>query len=280
MKRKALLFHRFIYKMVSFVMKVYLQKYSFRTEKVPKLDENYLFISNHTTNYDFVIAGNASPETMYFVCEEALMKIPALGTLLKVVADPIPITTGQPSLIDIRNIMNRLHDGKNVCLFPEGRHSYHGVTMKQENSIGKMVRLSGAALVTYRIRGGFFTKPRWSRNARYGPIWGEVKGIYSSEQLRTMSNEEITDIINRDIYEDAYNTQLKMHYRYTGKDKAEGMEKYTFFCPRCFKQDTIRSQGDSFWCEACDLKGEYNDEGFLTGSNLPFDNIRDWAAFT
>ena len=114
---------------------------------------------------------------------------------------------------DIKEIMKHIKAGYNVCLYPEGRHSYNGITMKQDDSIGKLVRISGAALVTYKIEGGYFLKPRWSRFKRTGPISGHVTGVYSSEELKNKTPKEITEIINKGIYEDAYLTQEKYKYK-------------------------------------------------------------------
>ena len=144
-------------------------------------------------------------------------------------------------------------------------------------ALGKLIKHSGCALVTYRIRGGYFAMPRWSRVKRKGHVEGKVMGVYSSEELAKMSAQEITDIINRDTYENAYATQREKHWLYKADNKAVGMDMYLFECPRCKTFDSMHAEGNTFRCTACGLSGEFGEDGFLHGENLPFDNVLDWG---
>lgn len=61
--------------------------------------------------------------------------------------------------------------------------------------------------MTYRFEGAFLTAPRWGKGVRKGRMRGHIVNIYTPEQLKDMSPEEITEAINRDIYEDAWSRQ-------------------------------------------------------------------------
>ena len=137
--------------------------------------------------------------------------------------------------------------------------------------------MAGCALVTYRIHGGYFTYPRWARNHhRKGHVEGKVVGVYNSSQLNEMSAQEITEIINRDTYENAYETQRIKRWIYKGKDRAKGMEYVLFICPRCRTMDSVQTDGERFFCSACGMSGVYDEYGFLKGNYLPFDNVLSW----
>ena len=43
---------------------------------------------------------------------------------------------------------------------------------------GKLVKESGAALVTYKFVGGYLRKPRWATTPRKGPIMGHFVNEY------------------------------------------------------------------------------------------------------
>lgn len=63
------------YRLVCWVGKfITKRKYSFKTDKVPKVGEPYIMISNHTTEEDMLFAGLASRRHMYFVCGEHLLR--------------------------------------------------------------------------------------------------------------------------------------------------------------------------------------------------------------
>lgn len=144
---------------------------------------------------------------------------------MRILINPIPLPKGGTALGAVKEILKRLKQGFNVCLFPEGKRSFHGETIPASVALGKLVKRSGAALVTYKVIGGFFTYPRWARaHQRTGHVEGKVMGVYSSAELAKMDVQQITDLINRDIHENAYATQREKNWKYIGADKAKGME--------------------------------------------------------
>ena len=279
--KSAIILHKIIYHIVRAYGFVSMkQKYGFKTDRVPRMKEPFILLSNHTTEDDMLFTGLASRKHMYFVCGEHLLRNRVYGKMLKNLVDPIPIPKGGASLQAVKEIIKRSREGYNICMFPEGKRSYHGETIPSPVSLGKLVKKTGAALVTYRICGGYFTYPRWARDHhRKGHAEGQVVGVYSSAELSRMTAEEITDIINRDTYENAYESQRKLKWRYKGKDMAKGMEHVLFICPRCGRMDTIETSGDDFSCRACGLHGTYDEYGFLKGEELPFDNVLSWMRY-
>ena len=195
------------------VFSVLLRKYSFRTDRVPQMDEPFLMLANHATESDHFMAACAAQTPMTFVCGEHLLR-GKYGKLLKNIADPIPVPKGASAVLAVKEILRRLRRGENVMLFPEGSRSFHGETLPMTNAIGKLVKMGRSALVTYRIQGGYFVAPRWAYHFRKGPMEGRVVNVYSSEQLKGMTAAQITEAINRDLYENAYETQRRHPQRY------------------------------------------------------------------
>ena len=261
------------------VCKSLAKKYEFETDLIPKIDEPYIMMSNHVTESDQIFTCIASPRPMFYVCGEHLLR-GKYSLPLKFLANPIPVEKGKSSLSAVREMIRRIRAGQSIMIFPEGRRSYHGRTLPQPEALGKFVRQAGCALVTYRLTGGFFLQARWSRKKRSGPVKGQIVGVYSSEELKAMTPKEITDIINRDIYMDAYGEQRKLMWTYQGGDPAEGMEKYLFKCPVCGAYDMMWAKGEEFGCTACGMKGRIDEHGFLVSTDdrhLPFDNTYDWT---
>jgi hypothetical protein len=81
---------------------------------------------------------------------------------------------------------------------------------------------------------------------------GYVVNVYSPEQLKTMSPEEVNQRIREDIMEDAFDRQLTMPYRYKGKDLAKGLEHALYFCPKCGKTGTLHSSKKHFFPATAD----------------------------
>jgi 1-acyl-sn-glycerol-3-phosphate acyltransferase len=192
------------------------------------------------------------------------------SALIRFFFSPIVFPKGGTDPRPLRDILNRLRNGKNVCLFAEGNRSFSGRTNRIAESTGKLARLSGAALITYRLRGGYFAAPRWGRKMRKGPIWGEPVGYYSPEELKSMKTSEISDLIRRDISEDAYETMRNSPRGYRGPGLAEELETALYLCPRCGGMGTLASRGDTLRC-GCGLAVRYDEYGALrpVGRDMP-----------
>jgi hypothetical protein len=247
--------------------------YKRKPEKGP--DTPSIIISNHNTNFDPALVVINFVRHIYFVASEHTFRHGFRSIFLKSVFAPIPINKAQADAFTMREILHRLKAGYSVCIFAEGNHSFNGVTRHIPLSTAKLVKMSGADLITHRLEGGYFTKPRWARKKRWGKMEGRIMGRYSAAELKSMTHEQILKVIERDIHEDAYERQRKQPVRYRGKKRAEYIEIALYMCPRCKKIGTIHSQGNNFFC-GCGLNAVYTEMGFLEGEDVPFSSITDW----
>ena len=186
------------------------------------------------------MVAKASRWHMYYVSGEHLFRNNGYGKILKNIINPIPLAKGKNSTSSIKEIMKRVKDGNNIMMFPEGKRSFHGETIPATLACAKLVKRLKCTLITYKIEGGFFTYPRWAKTHRKGKVWGHVVNIYHSDKLNEMSDKEVTDVINRDIYDNAYVTQREKMYKYKGKNLALGLDNFLFTCPNCLS-DSIYS---------------------------------------
>lgn len=268
-----------IYKTVSSLVPLLLHKYGFRTDRISKKDEPYIVVANHLTEVDMLMVAGAFSEHMYFVAGEHLLRTKA-GPKMKWAQDPIFTYKGAPSIDTMREVIRTVRAGHNVMIFPEGSRSFNGETIRLDSGIAKLVKIAGCALATYHIEGGYFVAPRWAYTTRTGPMKGHIANVYSSEEVRSMSKEELTDCINRDLYENAYETQRRNMYTYNGKRLAEGLENYLVKCSCCGAFDSMTTEDDRFRCTECGQHGIYTPEGFLKGEGLKFDSVYDWGVWS
>ena len=271
--------YKFIYKAVRSLVPFILRKYGFSTDRINKRDEPYIVVANHLTEVDMLMVAGAFSEHMYFVAGEHLLRTKA-GPKIKWAQDPIFTYKGAPSVDTMREVIRRIKAGHNVMIFPEGSRSFNGETIRLDSGIAKLVKIAGCSLATYRIEGGYFVAPRWAYTTRTGPMKGHIVNIYSSEEVKSMSREELTDCINRDIYENAYETQRRNMYKYKGERLAEGLENYLVKCSCCGAFDSMVTEDDRFRCAECGQSGRYTQEGFLEGEGLRFDSVYDWGVWS
>lgn len=250
-------------------------KFGYKYKKAKDLPENYIVLSNHVTDFDPLFVASSFPKQMFFVASEHITRWGLPSKLLKIFFDPIIRYKATVAASTVKEVLKKTRDGKNVCVFAEGIRTWDGVTWPILPSTGKMIKKAKCGLITYKITGGYFVSPNWSltSNTRRGPIYGEPIGIYSKEQLEEMSVDEINAIINQDLYEDAYERQLKAPKKYKGKNLAQQMENFLFICPKCGRIDTIYSRDDMVYCRECDMQFKYTEYGMLEG--IEHTTVRD-----
>ena len=238
----------------------------------------YLLFCNHTTLWDHLLIGAACPRHMFFVAGEHLFRKRWLRMIANFFVHPIIRRKGVPATEVVGVIKETLAAGANVWMSPEGVRSINGETAFISPATGKLVKESGAGLVTYRIHGGYLRSPRWAAVKRKGPMHGEFVAEYAREQLAAMSVEEINEAIRRDLYVNAFADQKLRPARYPGVRLAEDLETVLYVCPHCKALATLHSQDDRFFCD-CGFSVRYTAFGlFEADGDLPllFDNVADW----
>jgi len=245
-------------------------KFGYTYEKAGELPESYIVLSNHVTDYDMLLVAASFKRQMYFVGSEHIARWKLLYMFLKYAFEPILRYKGTLGASTVKDVLKAAREGKNVCLFAEGARCWDGVTREILPSTGKMIKTARCALVTYKIRGGYFASPRWSgANTRRGYLHGAPVRVYTAEELAGMTVEEINAAIVGDLHEDAYERQLAEPRRYRGKNLAEKMENYLFICPKCGEVDSMKSSGDRVTCSHCGLSFHYTEYGMLEGLDFP-----------
>lgn len=254
------------------------RKYSYDIEPVT-IEGPFIMLSNHTTDNDMLFALFAVKNPMYFLCSEHLMRKSSFMKWSVNVLNEIPIFKGSVGAGPSREMLLRIREGNNICIFPEGHHTMDGCTQKLDTGCARLLKHAKCALVTFRIVGGYFVQPRWSDLWRQGPVSGKIVRVMKPEEIEKLSAEEITEIINQDLYEDAYETQQKAPREYLCDAPAQGLENAFLICPKCGSLETFKSDGPRFFCSKCGLEGCMDNYGILSGEGLPYDNVRDWFAW-
>ncbi|MBQ5954417.1 MAG: 1-acyl-sn-glycerol-3-phosphate acyltransferase [Firmicutes bacterium] len=240
-----------------------------------QMDGPVILISNHVTSWDpLLVAMSLKKKQVYYVASEHLFRKGFLTKVLTWLVAPIPRSKGNSGADTVKACLRHLKAGHSVCLFAEGEQSWDGRNNPIFATTGKLVRSGGATLITYRLEGAYLCLPRWAGNIRKGTIYGHKVGVYGPDELKAMRADEITEIISRDIKENAWERQLAEPREYTGKDLAVGLERMLYLCPECRKTGTLSTEGDRLSC-TCGLKLKFRADGFFEPSS-PFRDIAEW----
>ena len=234
-----------------------------------------IILSNHTTDFDPIFLAMSFRDHMYFVASEHIFRWGNYSRIIKFLFAPIARTKGQADVSTVLTTLRLLKKGHSICIFAEGVRTLSGVTEPIAPATAKLVKSSGAQLITFRLEGGYFTTPAWGHGRRRGRMDGRFVNRYMPEELKQMTAAEISEIISRDIFENAYETQAKSPVAFHGKTPAEHLEKVLYLCPDCHRLASLRSEGSSFSCE-CGLHGVFSEYGMLEGDSLRFHTVTEW----
>ncbi len=237
-----------------------------------------LIIANHVTNFDPFFVGLAHKNApLSYVASEHIFRLGFVSKLITRLIDPIPRSKGASGADTVKAILRRIKNGESVVLFAEGDCTWDGLSQGIFPATGKLAKVCGAPLVTFRIEGGYLSRPRWAKKSRRGKMHGAPVRVYTPEELKSMAPNEVTEAINRDIFVDAWADQRKNRVAYRCKAPAEGLERALFICPECNKPEKLASVGNRFFCTACGAEWMMDEYGFLNGPQ--FSTIAEWDAW-
>ena len=225
----------------------YTFKKDFRKEPGP-----YFFISNHASRLDYIFTGvPLLPVRMNYVAgynEFHRSHLAMVFRLLRV----IPKKNFTPDLYTVKQISNVIRSGGRVCIFPEGMSSISGANQPVALGTGKLFKHHKVPVYYSVIRGGYLTSPKYNLRDRCGRVEVEFDQLFTPEDLERMTPEQIEEAINKAIYHDDYAWNKVHKYTYDiGENGAEDLETLLFWCPKCGRQHTMATKGNTIFCTHC-----------------------------
>ena len=259
------------------ILPILNRKYRIRMERYKgKVPDASIVMFNHVSDYDFLGVLDGFPHYTRYVASDALIRKRYMRIVMGLVSDFIFRRKGENGDNVVESVKASIAKGVHVCIAPEGGESINGTTAYIRPRTGQMVKDANAGMVTFRMEGGYFLKPSWSKRRYKGPMFGRVIGVYTKEQMAAMTPEEINDLIYRDLYVNSYEWQRENRIVYEGEARAEFMEQVLYTCPKCERINTMHSKCDNLRCSECGYSVDVDEYGFFTGEDVVFDNLYDW----
>ena len=233
----------------------------------------YLILMNHQTLFDQFIVGMSFKGPIYYLASEDLFSNGWVSSLIRYLVEPIPIKKQTTDLRAILNCMRVAREGGTIAIAPEGNRTYSGRTEYMSPSIVPLARKLGMPIALYRIEGGYGVHPRWSDVVRRGKMQAYVSRVIDPEEYRTMSDEELFDIIKKELYVD----EACVHGTFRHKKSAEYLERAIYVCPFCGLSQ-FESHKDTLTCLRCGRQVKYLPTKELqgVGFDLPFRFVAEW----
>jgi 1-acyl-sn-glycerol-3-phosphate acyltransferase len=135
------------------IYKVCFRAKFYNPERVPETGP-VILASNHASFIDPPLVGTGLHRGINYLARESLFRFPGIGALLRSWS-AVPVDRDGGGAAGLRAILDRLHAGGGIILFPEGTRTKDGKLQPARSGIGLTVIKSDAPVVPVRVFGTF-----------------------------------------------------------------------------------------------------------------------------
>ena len=179
----------------------------------------------------------------------------------------------------VKNIKKVLDRKGILVIYPEARYANVGTNTDIPESVGKMAKNFGVPVVGINMHGNYLQSPIWNTKKRKGAVLeAELVKLFSSEEIRNSSTDEINRKISGFLTYDEYKWQLEKKMKIDFPQRAEGLHKALYRCVDCNSDFSMNSCGAEIFCEKCGARYFMNEYGQLlkNGRLFEYSHIPDW----
>lgn len=239
-----------------------------------------VYIANHASRADYLFTAPVCyPKRLNFVVGyNEFFRFPV--NLILRLMQVIPKKNFTPDTYTIRQIMNIIQDGGNICIMPEGMSSITGMAQPIIPGGARLLKKLGVPVYYSKISGGYLTYTKHCLDERIGRIDVVVDCMFTKDQLAALSVEDIEDKINELLAHDDYIWNKKEQVRFRGKGQmAKNLETLLYMCPKCRSMYQMISSGNRMKCLACGNEIEIDEYYNIkpVGDSLCPSLVTDWT---
>jgi 1-acyl-sn-glycerol-3-phosphate acyltransferase/predicted RNA-binding Zn-ribbon protein involved in translation (DUF1610 family) len=249
----------------------------------PNKDKHpYILVSNHSSRVDYLYTAPAVlPHRLNYVVgynEFFRSHLYPIFSIMQV----IPKKNFTPDMHAVKEILRVIKNGGHVCLFPEGMSSISGGSQPAAIGSGKLLKHLGVTVYYTKIAGGYMTNTKHCLDERPGKVSIIVDRLFSPEELKSLSADEIQDILNEKLRHDDYLWNKDARVCFDGHGQmAKNLHDLLYLCPKCGSLYTMRAKGETIECTACGngaRVNEYYDLIPLGAGHVFPETISHWYA--
>ncbi|MBO4355566.1 MAG: 1-acyl-sn-glycerol-3-phosphate acyltransferase [Clostridia bacterium] len=241
----------------------------------------FVYIANHASRNDFLFTAPAClPHRLnYVVGYNEFFRFP-LNLVFKFM-NVIPKRNFTPDVHTIHEIMRVIKRGGRICFMPEGMSSITGMQQPVVPGGGKLLKKLGVPVYYSKISGGYLTYPKHTMISRPGKIEVVVDRMFTPEELKELTPEEIEDRMNMLLAHDDYiwNETAKIKFG-KGDNRAEKINTLLYRCCKCGAEGKMTVDGNVIKCSECgnavELDPYYQISPVGEGSVCP-KYVTDWV---
>ena len=255
------------------------QKYKIEKINMEGLKPPFLVLGTHHAFMDFIVSPLAVfPYRANYVSE--LEGFENYGEWLYRQAGCLGTRKFVNDIALIKNIKRVMERKGILVLYPEARYANVGTSSKLPESVGKLAKYLDVPIVTLNMKGNYLQSPIWNLTMRREvTLEAEIKQLYTREQLKDVTVDEINEALAKELAYDEYAWQYEKKMAVTYPKRAEGIEKPLYICPDCGAEFEMRTEGADIFCGKCGSRRTMTEYGRMVrsdGTEDAFSHIPDW----
>ena len=252
-----------------------------RIDDIGKCKGPAFIIWNHQSRRDHTfVTSIAWPRRISIVCEYNEFFRKHLAVPFKTV-QILPKKVFCNDVAGIRAMRDIIQKGGIVAFSPEGTSSIFGDNQPIVPGTGRFLQAFRVPVYMVYIRGSYLTNNKVDDQDRFGKVKVTSKLLFSPEDLKRFSPQQIDDIINEEFHHDDYkwNKVERIPYKCKGSI-TKGLKDICYKCPKCGAEFEMESENNYIKCKKCGNGANMNEYYDL----IPFDKNciipetpSDWA---
>ncbi len=258
----------FVARCLSFYKNLHIHNRFIRNE-LKNANGPAVILSNHTSAYDQYIACCACRRRVTLVLSDALY----YTRLFEWVISGMHMVHKQQfftTISDMKCMKNVIKNKGILLIYPTGVISSCGRSTKLFPATGKFLKMLQADIYVIREHGVYLTNPKWQEGVRIGRPETEVFKLFSSDELKNLSADDIQRKASEALDFNDYEWQEGRMAEYKGGNDIHGLENVLHSCPECGAHFSIENRDNSLTCRECGFTTRADNYGFLVGSSIKY----------
>ena len=260
-----------VYPLLRLIFKITIDYSNYISPKGP-----CVVLCNHQSYMDFLLVMfSLYPRRLNAVAAQKFFFIKPLNIVLPLMGG-IPKNLFEPDARSVLHIIKIIKRGDSLLLFPEGRISTDGTYAGIHKATGKLIKKLGVPVVSCNIEGAYVCMPFWRKGFRAGKERVTLCNLLSSEEINSLSVDEINARIDDKLVESNSNPVKKTYYVFRPNQLTQGLENILYLCPACNNEFTTQTSGNDIWCTVCKRKATMDRYAiFSSRHDLPR-SVQEW----
>ncbi|MCR5332492.1 MAG: 1-acyl-sn-glycerol-3-phosphate acyltransferase [Bacilli bacterium] len=155
-------------------------------------------------------------------------------------------------LVGVRAMRDIIKQGGCVAFSPEGTSSIFGDNQPIVPGTGRFLQVFNIPVYSMALKGSYLTNNKVSIDDRIGQVFGTLKLLFTPEDLKKMSADEIEAKINEEFHHDDYEWNKTARIKYKAKEGiTKNLSDICYKCPKCGHEFVMKDHDNIIECSHC-----------------------------